>query len=39
MGWLYFLRWLHYKQKGRRYSFPLDNHKEVYKVMGAEMSI
>jgi hypothetical protein len=28
-GWLSFLRWLHFETKGRRYSFPLDNHRLV----------
>jgi len=28
-GWLSFVRWLHFETKGRRYSFPLDNHRLV----------
>lgn len=28
-GWFSFLRWLHFETKGRRYSFPLDNHRLV----------
>ena len=28
-GWLSFLRWFHFENKGRRYSFPLDNHRIV----------
>jgi hypothetical protein len=28
-GWLSFWRWLHFETKGRRYSFPMDNHRLV----------
>ena len=35
-GWLSFLRWLHFETKGRRYSFPLDNHRIVYKMRDFE---
>jgi putative SOS response-associated peptidase YedK len=28
-GWLSFLRWLRFENKGRRYSFPLDHHRLV----------
>ena len=35
-GWLSFLRWLHFESKGRRYSFPLDNHRVVYMMRDFE---
>ncbi len=35
-GWLSFLRWLHFENKGRRYSFPMDNHRLVIMIRDFE---
>lgn len=35
-GWLSFCRWLRYKQKGRRFSFPLDDQFRIYKMREME---